>query len=569
MPVENQKIENALNLALEATEEERDKSLDLAVGYNEELETWDVIVKYSGDASGLLERYNGVNLINEYAILNVPESSLSILAADPQVEYIEKPKSLYYERKNGLRTSCITGVQSNKELYGEGVIVAVIDSGIDYTNTEFRNTDGSTRILKLWDQSQKGNPPVGYNIGDEYDSSNINEALEAPTQKERLAIVPSVDTSGHGTQVASVAAGTNGVANKSDLLIVKLGTPQRGGFPRTVELMLALNYVIEEAIKMGKPIAINMSFGNTYGAHDGTSLLERFIDDISNRWKSCICVSSGNEGNGAGHFAGKLELGTIDKVELAIASRQTGMNVQLWKPYEDDVNISITTPGGERIGPLRKTLGTQRYRSGSTELLIYYGEPSPYSVLQEIYIEFIPTEDYVMEGIWELDLEPVKIVTGEYNLWLPSLGVLSIGTNFLRSTKDNTITIPSTAQRVITVGAYDSLTYTYADFSGRGRSIEQRLVKPDLMAPGVDVLVSGVGGNVRLASGTSFSAPFVTGSTALMMEWGIVRGNDPFLYGEKVKAYLRKGARPLPGMNILPNNLEGYGTLCLEESLEV
>lgn len=567
--MENQKIENALNLALDASVEEREKSLDLAVGYDAEGNTWDVIVKYSGDADKLLEEYEGVNLINEYAILTVPEEKLTMLAADPRVEYLEKPKSLYYERRNGLRTSCISPVQQGEGLYGEGVIVGVIDSGIDYTNEEFRKEDGTTRILKLWDQSIPGRPPVGYRTGSVYDSEQINEALEAPSQSQRLMLVPSVDTSGHGTEVTSIAAGTNGVANKSDLLIVKLGVAQRGGFPRTIELMLALNYLVNEALLLGEPIAINMSFGNTYGAHDGSSLLERFIDDISNLWKNSICVSSGNEGNNAGHVSGILVNGVTEKVELAIAQRQTGMNVQLWKAYEDEVNVTLRTPTDEEIGPLKKSLGTQRYRIGGTELLIYYGEPSPYSLLQEIYIEFIPVNDYVTEGVWEIGLKGNDVVTGEYNLWLPSYGVLSIGTNFLRPTKDNTITIPATASRVITVGAYDSLTYTYADFSGRGRGLDRRLVKPDILAPGVDVVVSTVGGNIRLASGTSFSAPFVTGSAALMMEWGIVRGNDPFLYGEKVKAYLRKGARALPAVNILPNNLEGYGTLCLEASLEV
>lgn len=565
--MENQKLENALNLALDATDEERELSLDLAVGYDSEDKTWDVIVKYSGNGEELLKEYEGVNLLNEYAVLNVPESRLSTLAANPLVEYIEKPKSLYYERSNGRRTSCITPVQQGMNgLYGEGVIVAVIDSGIDYRNEEFRNPDGSTRINYLWDQSISGAPPVGYNMGSEYSEENINEALTAATAFQAYEIVPSRDFSGHGTEVTSVAAGNNGVASKGDIIVVKLAVPQEGGFPRTIELMEALNYIVEKSLMLKKPVAINMSFGNTYGAHDGSSLLERFIDDISNLWKTCICVSSGNEGVNAGHVSGKLEGGQIDTVEMAVDNRQTAMNIQIWKTYEDDVEISIKTPSGDVVGPLRKSLGAQRYRIFNTELLIYYGEPSPYSVLQEIYIELIPTSDYISGGVWEFQMVPINVVTGRYDLWLPSAGVLAVGTGFLRPIKENTITIPSTARRVISVGAYDALTYSYADFSGRGRETEEKYVKPDIVAPGVNVVVSSTNNNIRLASGTSFAAPFVTGGAALLMEWGIVKGNDPFLYGEKVKAYLRKGARPLPGIQAIPNPMEGYGALCVEGS---
>lgn len=565
--MENQKIENVLNLALESTEFEREQSLDLGVGYNQVEQAWDVILKVTGNAEGLLGKYNGTQLLNEYIILQVPESELDEVARDPLVEYIEKPKNLYYERRNGLRTSCISPLQQNENgLYGEGVIVAVIDSGIDYMNEEFRNRDGSTRILALWDQSIMGDPPKGYRVGSEYTKEQINEAIEMPTREQRMELVPSQDFSRHGTEVTSVAAGNNGVASQAELLVVKLGTSQRGGFPRTIELMLGLNYVMEKALELQKPIAINISFGNTYGAHDGSSLLERFIDAISNLWKACICISSGNEGANAGHVSVKLEENKKESIELAVDSFQTGMNIQIWKSYEDDVEISLYTPSGEKIGPIRNALGSQRYRIEEMEILLYYGEPSPYSVLQEIYIEFIPTVDYITSGVWEIELNSTKVIVGECELWLPSAGVLANGTNFLRPNKENTITIPATASRVITVGAYDGLTNTYADFSGRGSTTRMSGIKPDLLAPGVDIIVSSVNGSVSLASGTSYAAPFVTGSAALLMEWGIVKGNDMFLYGEKVKAYLRKGAKPLWGNNPLPNNVEGFGSLCVEDS---
>lgn len=228
----------------------------------------------------------------------------------------------------------------------------------------------------------------------------------------------------------------------------------------------------------------------------------------------------------------------------------------------DEVSVSLVSPSGVRVGPIQEILGSQQFVLNQTQILLYYGEPSPYSTSQEIYIDFIPQRDYVNQGIWRIELRPGRIVSGQYDLWLPSEAALNRGTAFLRPTDDTTLTIPSTASRVITVGAYDALTFAYADFSGRGY-----YQKPDLVAPGVDVTTVAARGGYASFSGTSFATPFVTGSAALLMEWGIVRGNDPYLYGEKVKAYLRRGAKPLPGFTQYPNSLVGYGALCLEDSL--
>ncbi len=169
--------------------------------------------------------------------------------------------------------------------------------------------------------------------------------------------------------------------------------------------------------------------------------------------------------------------------------------------------------------------------------------------------------------IWTLRLIPRRIVTGEYNLWLPSQAALNTDTRFLASTPDVTLTIPSTAAGVISVGAYNDSYQSYAAFSGRGYEGRLGASKPDLAAPGVDIITTKAGGGYEAVTGTSFAAPFVTGSAALMMEWGIVRGNDPYLYGEKVKAYLQGGARRLPGFEYFPNPQVGYGALCVADSL--
>ena len=566
----DQKLENILNLALDATEEERQKSLELDVGYDAIEREWDLIVKYSGSLEEI--RNLGIQVVelqNEFAIVTIKESLIERLSEFPQIEYIEKPKRLFFSVENGKIASCIPPVQRPPyNLTGRGVLVGVIDSGIDYANPVFQNADGTTRIRNLWDQSLSQNPPEGYLIGTEYTSEQINEALRQPTMQERRQIVPSQDISGHGTAVAGVAAGgTNeyrGVAYESELIVVKLGIPKLDGFPRTTELMQAIDYVVRKALEYQMPIAINISFGNTYGSHDGNSLLEQFIQDIANRWKSVICIGTGNEGNTAGHVSGVLSDDVEEEIELAVQENESTINVQIWKAYYDVMDISIQSPSGVRVGPIQEILGSQRFRIGETELLLYYGEPGPYTIDQEIFIDFLPRTDYINSGVWKIILTPRRIISGNYALWLPSSNVLNEGTGFLFPSVQGTLTIPSTAFRTIGVGAYNSETMTYADFSGRGSGAR---IKPDIVAPGVNIRAPIPGGSFGEFSGTSFATPFVTGSAALMMQWGIVYGNDPFLYGEKVKAYFQRGAREILGFTEYPNEVVGYGALCVEDSL--
>jgi len=584
--MEDQKLENVLNLAREANNEERAKSLELGVGYDPQVKTWELIVKYSGDLSAIAgDGVAVVELLNNYAIITVPENRVDEISNLPQIEYVEKPKRLYFAVNNGISASCITPMQTAQyNLFGEGVIVAVIDSGVDYSHPDFRNEDGTTRILDLWDQTiiktdnkiQDLGPPEGYQIGTLYPKLVIDEALAQSDLLQQRQIVPSVDLSGHGTSVMGIAAGNGrasngvyrGVAANSDLLVVKLGTPRAEGFPRTTELMQAINFVIERAVSYNKPVAINLSFGNTYGPHDGTSLLERFIDDMASTWKNSIVIGAGNEGVTSGHTSGRLVNGSDMNVQMAVGAYAGSFNVQLWKNFIDEVDVEIIAPGGIGTGPLKQLLGPQRFLLENTEILLYYGEPSPYSKEQEIYIEFIPRGSYVTEGIWTFRLIPRRIVDGRYNLWLPSAGAISGASRFLYPSPELTITIPSTAMRSISVAAYNSATAIYAPFSGRGFLGYRQFSKPDLAAPGVEITAAAVGGGYHNVTGTSFATPFVTGSSALMMQWGIVEKNDTFLYGEKVKAYLIAGAIPLPGIDEYPNELVGYGALCLRNSFD-
>ena len=552
--MEDQKIENLLNLALSATPEEREKSDILSVGYSEEAKTWDLIVKYTGS----LEKYASeiiqiVELYNEYAIITVPENLVEAVSDWPEVEYIEKPKRLYFQVTQGKRASCISLVQVPPlGLTGRGVLVAVIDSGIDYRHQEFLNPDGTSRILYLWDQMAAGPPPEGYKIGREFTQEDLNQSLA-----EGGAAV-TVDTTGHGTAVAAIAAGNSGVAYDSELIVVRLGQPRTESFPRTTELMQAINYVIEKAVEIGRPVAINLSFGNTYGSHAGNSLVETYLDDMSNYWKSVLVIGTGNEGNAAGHTEEILQMGRDTEVPFLIQNYETSLNIQIWKSYVDDILLELISPEGQRVGYFQSVLGPQRFTLGQTEILIYYGEPSPFSLYQEIFVDFIPRQTYLDSGQWRFRLVPERIADGRVNFWMPTHTILNSGTRFLYPSPEHTLTIPSTALRAVSVGAYDSIRNTYADFSGRGNNING-IGKPDLAAPGVGIRTAAPDNQYVNVDGTSFAAPFVTGSSALLMQYGIVDGNDPFLYGEKVKAYLRYGAQPLPGITEYPNPLIGWG----------
>ncbi len=605
----NGKLETLLNLALDVAEEERRKSTSLGIGYDAAAGTWELIVKYNGDLTKLQESGIQVEeLIAGYAIVRIKEELIDAFSDLDEVEYVEKPKRLYFSMLEARRASCALSISIRPpRLTGAGTLIAVIDSGLDYQGMEFRNPDGSSRVLYLWDQSLTvegvnqrtppdspfagtASPPEGFQVGVEFNKARIDAALAAPTEAETLALVPSRDTTGHGTAVTAVAAATGnleggrytGMAPGCDLIIVKLGFPDPNSFPRTTELMRALTYTVRKAVSLGMPIAINLSFGNTYGPHDGTSLLERFIDNISEIGRNVVCIGTGNEGAAGGHVAGRFGKVTAGsqlnrRIELNIAPYQQSLSVQFWKEYTDQYEITLISPSGRQQIINTMIPGKQTVFIENTRILLFVGEPSPYSVNHEVYFDFIPEETYVNQGVWIFVISPIKTVAGNYDFYLPSSGVLNAGTSFFTPTPEKTLTIPSTASKVITVGAYDVVFESYADFSGRGYILQSILesriaggsIKPDLAAPGVNIRTVLPGNEGGVVSGTSFATPFVTGAAAMLMEWGIVQGNDPYLYGAKVKAYLRNGAREIRGEAVYPNARVGFGALCLENSLPI
>ncbi len=565
----NQKLEDQLSLALDTPAQMREKSDNLDTGYAPSENTWELIVKYNGNLDRLTGGIRVEPLIAGYAIVTIPENLIGAFSRMEEIEFIEKPKKLYPQVTAGLGASCFYPLLqpvSGKALSGQGVYMAILDSGIDYTDPMFRYADGTTKIAWLWDQGKRADaekgekPPQGFFTGVEYSRKMINANLQK--NSERLT----TDVTGHGTNVAKIAVQG---APESELIVVKLDTA-RGTYPSTVSLLRAFTYVAKKAQAENMPVAINLSYGNTYGAHDGSSLLERFIDNITEVGRNVICIGAGNEGASAGHFAGKLSENEIQRISFAMGTYERSFSLQLWKWYADRMDISILSPAGEQYLIRNQNAGGEAQQAvmEQTQLLIFSGRPQPYRKREEVYIDFIPVETYLNTGIWTIEITPRRIANGELRLYMPSAVVRSENTRFLLPSPAQTLTIPSTAQKVITVGAYNAYVRSYAAFSGRGDAGSDwaENSKPDLAAPGVNIRI-GEGEGGAVVSGTSYATPFVTAAAALLMEYGIVQGNDPFLYGEKVKAYLHAGARQLPGYDIWPNDQVGWGALCVSESL--
>ena len=595
--MDSQKLENMLNVALQTDKTERNFNNDIDVGFNTTENTWELIVKYNGDLT-FVESLGGTveELILGYAIIVIPEERIPELVERPEIEYVEKPKRLFYSVLESKRVSCIFQVVTSPfGLTGKNVLVGVLDSGLDLWDRDFRNADGSTRVKFFWDQQ----------TGKEWTEDEINAVLLAAGQVDGGETTLPIDVTGHGTAVTKIAAGNGngsgerfrGVAPESNLIVVKLGISVNESFPRTTQLMSGVTYVVKKAVSMNMPIAINISFGNTYGSHDGTSILERFMDNVSEIGRNVICVGSGNEGTTFGHAGGFLVQGGRTIQQISIGEYERSLSIQLWKNYVDKFRISFVAPGGQRIEIDTEGLGKRVNLLEQTEILTYVGEPAPYSVNQEIYFELSSENSlnnntsYLTPGLWEIQIEGEKIVYGRYDLYLPSGVTRGENTGFFTPTPEATFTIPSTAGKVITVGAYNGATDSYASFSGRGFELGARLqsriviqdVKPDIAAPGENIVISRRiqtslpfpfnnmtnDYTVETVSGTSFAAPIVTGSAALLMEWGIINGNDPYLYGEKVKAYLINGARQISGIAEYPNSQVGWGALCVRESFPV
>ena len=612
----NQKIENLLNVSLDATREELESSESLSTGFNWRDNTWEIIVRYTGNLENIKANYNVYvrELLFNYAIIVTDKATIELISQEPQIVYVEKPKSLYFQLERAKSAACasnvrvgqpgaygyknisrninesisentsgnigsgqtgqgIGGIADNgiQYLSGKGVITAIIDTGIDIYSSEFRNADGSTRILDIYDQT----------LQREYSAADIdafigkdrNVYTGRDISQEENEGIPAFDNIQHGTNVAVIACGKSGVAYESDIIVVKMGYSYNNQFPRTTSLMDAIDYIIRKAMEYNRPVAINISYGMNYGDHNGNTLLESYINAAASGYKCSICIGSGNEADKAVHYGGTIKNAQTDTVEIAVGEYQSSIDIQIWKYYWDDIRVTLISPDGtERVIVTHGKIS--RYTLGRTNVISLSGEPSPYNLYQEIYINLQLQGSYITSGIWKIQLYGENVRQGTYNIWLPASVSLNRATGVIRPVAYDTITIPATAGGCISVGAYNSYTGAYAAFSGRGSALTDVLtagIKPDILAPGVDISIrrdTRQGVVYTSVTGTSYATPFVTGAAALLMQGGIVMENDRFMYGEKLKAYLRSGARQLDGVTQTPNPVTGYGALCVEDSIK-
>jgi subtilisin family serine protease len=425
----------------------------------------------------------------------------------------------------------------------------------------------------MWDQTEdNGIPPFGFTAGTEYTKEQIDEALSSGNPYD---IVPEVDFIGHGTAVAGIAAGNGnasngrfkGVAPESSLIVVKLGEKGRESFARTTELMRALAYVIRKARELNMPIAVNISYGTNNGSHDGTSLFETFVNSMADMWKSVIVVASGNEGSAGHHFEAAVRPGQTLEIPFSVIPNLTSLYITVWKDFVDGMNFELIAPNGQSTGIMDGSVIVKETTIDRTNINIFYNPPSHYSEGQEVYYQFFP-DPVIADGVWTLKVTGISIAaSGRLNMWLPTVEQVTSRTAFFSPSPEMTFTIPSTTGKVITVGGYDQATGRIADFSGRGFSFYGRLAKPDIVAPAINIMTTAPGGGYSPHSGTSMAAPYAAGASAVLMEWGITEKNDPFLFGQKVSAYLKLGAIRSASVSY-PNSVWGYGKLSLRNSLE-
>lgn len=517
---------------------------------------YELIVKYNGDILKLEQELGvSVEILNSsYAIITSNnEEDVNTLLTYPEIEFIEKPFILQTQDVQSFSSTGITGFKNRTGLTGKGTIIGIIDSGIDYTLPVFRDSDGRSKILYYWDQSIQGNPPEGFREGTLYTNEDINNAIDGNMY------IPISTTSLHGTHVGGICAT---IASDARIIVVRVGNIQTDVFSRSTEFMRAIKFILDRALELRMPVTLNISYGSNEGSHRGTSLFEQYIDDMCLFWKNNIVVAAGNNADKGGHKRIRLRNNITEEVEFVVGEGEHILNINIWPDFVDDFSVHLVSPSNTQTQSISLTSGEIRNTLGETRVTGYFYPIAPYSLTRRVTLQ-LSSNTQINPGLWRIIFEPIDIVTGNVNIYLPTSEGLNRNTRFLIPTQELTVTVPGTASRVITVGSFNSRTDIVSIFSGEGDT-QLGVFKPDLLAPGEDIISFLPGGTSGALSGTSMATPHVTGVCSLFMEWGIVNGNDLFLYSQKLRALLLKGARRLTNQSY-PNNSSGFGFLSLAD----
>lgn len=479
--------------------------------------------------------------------------------------------------QESLEASGITRIRNMPalNLRGQGVLIGLLDTGIDYTNPLFLNTDNTTRIAALWDQTIIGEDYTSNTFyGTEYTREQINQALQNSNPYD---IVPSKDEIGHGTMLAGIAAGNeefernfSGVVPDAELVIVKLKPAKQylkdfWKIPKDAicyqenDIVYALEYLEQTANKLGRPMSICIALGSSQGSHDNTSILNRNLSLRAQNLNFSIAVAAGNEGNARRHYYGIIDpIVGYDIVELNVGDNEEGFSMELWGDSPGLFAISITTPSGEFIPRVLPRINEQYSVSfifENTVIHIDYQVIEKQSGDQLILLRF----DNPAPGIWKFRVYGKVDLILSYHIWLPMGNFISDNTFFIRSDPYTTILSMGNANVPITVTAYNmSNNSLYFNASMGYTRIGN--IKPEIAAPGVNIISPTINQEFSEVSGSSPAAAHTAGVAAMLLEWGIVKGNLPSMNTTNVKVLMARGAKRNIDQ-IYPNREWGYGIL--------
>lgn len=525
--------------------------------------------------------YHGID--DGYGVANVRRSMFPPVSvgyygysAIPALYGLMQIDGMVFNPENLAQTGSIRVQNPPLSLQGAGVVLGFIDTGIRYELEVFRRQDGGSRIVSLWDQTiQEGDPPEGFLYGTEYKRTDIDRALQ--TEEPRL-LVPSTDENGHGTQMASVAAGSileeglayRGAAPQADIAVVKLkGAKQYlrdyylvaedAEAYQENDIMEAVRYLERMAVALHRPVVIVLGLGTNMGSHNGTSPLAAYLNSVAGRRSRAVVVCGGNEGDKEHHY----EHTVPDTVEIRVPEDTKGFCMELWGTLPDIYAIRLRSPGGETSQEID-------FRSREDRMIDFIFESTVIKVSnliaerdageQLVFFRFeAPTP-----GIWNLQVYPAEGQKGmgTFHIWLPITAFMEKDVTFLAPSPDVTLTEPSNAERVITISAYNGLTGSWFMESGRGYT-KSGVIKPDLAAPGVQVPTA-----TGPVTGSSMAAALTAGCVAQFMEWAVVEGNTPTVESRGIKSFLIRGADRSENV-VFPDNRWGFGKVDINRTFEV